>query len=151
MGDPELPPSSISDPHHHDDRTRSFQLAHNIHILPHLPKYSIIIQKKSNELLGKLLQGKSYKGKGRGEGRETFQGREAVCVVSSEPNPNGSKVGLASSPLGSPLHTVVLLLRELGCVDCDFVCTTTLPGQMVASVPAHKPGEPLKIQSTQPI
>ena len=69
MGDPELPLTtsitSSGDPHHHDDRTRSFQLAHNIHILPHLPKYSIIIQKKSNELLGKLLQGKSYKGRGR--------------------------------------------------------------------------------------
>ena len=72
MGDPEqLPLTSItsSDPHHHDsDRTRSFQLAHNIHILPHLPKYSIIIQKKSNELLGKLLQGKSYRKEGGGPG-----------------------------------------------------------------------------------
>ena len=106
MGDPELPLTSItsSDPHHHDDRTRSFQLAHNIHILPHLPKYSIIIQKKSNELLGKLLQGKSYKGR-KGEGRENFPGQRAVCVVSSEPNPKGSEVGLASSPLGSPLCT----------------------------------------------
>ena len=84
MGDPELPLTSItSSDQQHSDRTRSFQLAHNIHILPHLPKYSIIIQKKSNELLGKLLQGKSYQRKGKG--RETFQGREAVCVVSSEP------------------------------------------------------------------
>ena len=46
-------PTSITSSDDHDDRTRSFQLAHNIHILPHLPKYSIIIQKKSNELLGK--------------------------------------------------------------------------------------------------
>lgn len=47
----QLPRSITSSDH---DRTQSFQLAHNIHILPHLPKYSIIIQKKSNELLGKL-------------------------------------------------------------------------------------------------
>ena len=67
MGDPELPLTSItSSDQQHSDRTRSFQLAHNIHILPHLPKYSIIIQKKSNELLGKLLQGKSYRKEERG-------------------------------------------------------------------------------------
>ena len=51
----QLPKSITSSDH---DRTQSFQLAHNIHILPHLPKYSIIIQKKSNELLGKLLEKK---------------------------------------------------------------------------------------------
>ena len=49
----QLPRSITSGDH---DRTQSFQLAHNIHILPHLPKYSIIIQKKSNELLGELQE-----------------------------------------------------------------------------------------------
>ena len=53
----QLPTSITSSDDHQDDRTRSFQLAHNIHILPHLPKYSIIIQKKSNELLGKSCKG----------------------------------------------------------------------------------------------
>ncbi len=39
-------------PANSDDRTKSFQIAHNIPILPHLPKYSIIVKKQPNELLG---------------------------------------------------------------------------------------------------
>ena len=105
MGDPEHPLTSITssgDPHHHDDRTRSFQLAHNIHILPHLPKYSIIIQKKSNELLGKLLQGKSYRGE-KGGGPGNFPGqRSCMCSVVGAPIQKAQK--LASLPRLLALH-----------------------------------------------